>query len=89
MRTSLLCACLLLLASHVHATPPTDADAVIPAGQDELLAEMLGRGVTLPGGCAVLVSGGRVGLAVLVCRINVKLGLRIAVRVRWQAGLLG
>jgi len=50
----------LLLASmtaasvHVSAAVAEDAaarNAVVPAGQEELLAQMLGKGETLPGDC--------------------------------------
>lgn len=58
-RTSLLIALLLLagpVAARGEAEAPAPAESapfqyVIPPGQEELLADMLGRGQTLPGGC--------------------------------------
>jgi hypothetical protein len=60
MKTSRFAASLALLATVTAcllrsaiagAEPPPNDEAVVPAGQEELLAEMLGRGATLPDGC--------------------------------------
>ena len=52
MRLAILHVALVLLCPRVVAAAWLDGgDAVIPAGREELLAEMLGRGQTLAGEC--------------------------------------
>jgi hypothetical protein len=49
-------ACLCVLLSAVHASAdeaPAGDVAVVPPGQEELLAELLGRGASFPGSCAL------------------------------------
>ena len=62
MRVASICCAMLavLLASRLALADPSvgEGEPVIPAGHDELLADMFGRGATLPDGCAF--GGGQV-----------------------------
>jgi len=49
---------MLAVSSRVAAAP---IEAVIPAGQDQLLGAMLGRGEMFPGACRLSAGGARVG----------------------------
>ena len=51
----------LLLAIVLEAESPAAGEPVIPPGQDDLLAAMLGTGATLPGDCKL--AGGQVHYA--------------------------
>jgi hypothetical protein len=56
----------LPMAAAVAQPAPGDGDAVVPAGQEELLADMLGKGATLPGGCQL--ADGRVEYATVTAK---------------------
>jgi hypothetical protein len=61
-RAAFVCVALLVPALAARAEALGNVEAVIPAGQDELLAQMLGRAETLPGECRFAGGGAERGV---------------------------
>jgi hypothetical protein len=62
-RAAVCCALLAAPAFSAEEEPVAANELVVPPGQDDLLAAMLGRGISLPDGCAF--AGGQADGAVI------------------------